>query len=277
MTLIFIKMEESDWEKRLKEEGVVVIPNIWKKKECLGFRARCTELMAKLTRASGEGSIKEYMKKYSPSGVIHGMDNARVLWDVRSHPKVTDIFHQLYSDDPALYLYIDRFNYRPSLLKKQYSEWWHLDEDPHRPMSRYQGFISLTDIRAEDACLGVLWKSHLYTPHMPYGSTINHENLAWLQEEKQCVPHRVACPEGSLVLWDSRTVHSPLNSLCAKPRKRVVVYVRYYPTSLYPVEKRYSLLETRPDLLANRSLDLLYPDEIMNRHRDLVLGHSKPL
>jgi ectoine hydroxylase-related dioxygenase (phytanoyl-CoA dioxygenase family) len=50
-------------------------------------------------------------------------------------------------------------------------------------------------------------------------------------EEKGCSVKRIKCPKGSLVLWDSRTIHC--GSECLKSRAtfnfRNVVYVCYEP------------------------------------------------
>ena len=49
---------------------------------------------------------------------------------------------------------------------------------------------------------------------------------------KECEKVRVACPKGSLVLWDSRTVHCGAEPLRrTEPRIRSVIYLCYLPRS----------------------------------------------
>jgi hypothetical protein len=54
--------------------------------------------------------------------------------------------------------------------------------------------------------------------------------LDWLINEKGCKWHKVCAPEGSLILWDSRTVHYGAPPLARNAR--IATYVCYKPVSL---------------------------------------------
>ena len=62
---------------------------------------------------------------------------------------------------------------------------------------------------------------------------LNQEQIKWYIDAKKCIKKIIKCSAGSLVLWDSRTIH------CAKepdtkrqqPNYRCVVYLCYTPRS----------------------------------------------
>jgi hypothetical protein len=60
---------------------------------------------------------------------------------------------------------------------------------------------------------------------------LNDDELKYFIDDCECNPKRIKCPKGSMVLWDSRTIHCGSEAL--KTRKtqnfRHVVYVCYEP------------------------------------------------
>lgn len=82
--------------------------------------------------------------------------------------------------------------------------------------------------------------SHAY--HREYGKVYKSENNKdWIQvndlqffTDRGCVEHRIVAPKGSLVLWDSRTLHYGAKPLFGRqsPNFRSVVYLCYTPRSL---------------------------------------------
>jgi hypothetical protein len=61
----------------------------------------------------------------------------------------------------------------------------------------------------------------------------SQEELDFFIKEKGCEPIRICCPRGSLVLWDSRTMHAGYESSRSRtnPNFRMVAYVCYVPRS----------------------------------------------
>jgi len=249
-----------DWKQELEEKGVVVIPGIFTPAQCRRYIHRIEEQVSRAI--SPEKNLSAFLAANAVNGVIHGLDNLRVLWEIRTDSKIREIFHELYGPTTPLYLYVDRFNYRPrGHLPLQ--EEWHIDEDPTRPQSEYQAFVSLTRSGEEDDCLGILEKSHRYMdeyvqrfPLYPF----YREQYDWLLE-KGCTPRRVACLAGSLVLWDSRCYHTPLNSLRPVSLPRVVVYTRYFPAERFPEDRRRRIFLTYPEF-HDKSLDLVTEDDV---------------
>lgn len=261
-----------EWKSQLEEKGYVVIPDILSQSECHRHVRRLAATMQCVVGADG---WENFVATRAPNGVIHGLDNLRSLWEVRSNPVITDRFRQLYGEDKSLYLYIDRFNYRPPRLRLPFHCDWHIDENPFHPQSDYQGFVSLTKITPNDACLGILEKSHLHIKEAldVFGSLhpFTQDHYDWFRQ-KGCVERRVAMPAGSLVIWNSGCVHNPLNSLRKNPRRRVVVYVRYFPTSRFPLERRQHALRTYPEYIDKKGIDCLSPKQILQDYPLLVSG-----
>jgi hypothetical protein len=133
---------------------------------------------------------------------------------------------------------------------------------------------------SEDSCLGVLQGSHYHTeefltlfPHHCFNYPLYNDEWDWFQE-KGCKVARIASPRGSLVIWDSKTFHAPLASLLHHSRKRLVVYIRYFPTNAFPMEKREKAIET-PDKIKKLGLDFLVPNEIKREYAPLFFGSQK--
>jgi ectoine hydroxylase-related dioxygenase (phytanoyl-CoA dioxygenase family) len=98
------------------------------------------------------------------------------------------------------------------------------------------------DVNHGDATLSFLEGSHEY--HKEFGEVhkmtskddwhkLTTEEMEWYSK-KGCKKRSIMCPKGSLVLWDSRTIHAGKEAL--KDRREVnfrcVVYVCYTPRSL---------------------------------------------
>jgi hypothetical protein len=241
-----------NWKSELQENGVVVIPGFLTEDECADYMAT---IRTQIRQAAGGEAIESFISRVAPDGVIHGLDNLRVLWKIRTHPRVYDTFRELYTKEP-LYLYVDRFNYRPAGHAPMIQQ-WHLDENPMMIESDYQAFLSLTASEEDDDCLGIMEKSHHhiaeymnYFPIFPF----YREQYDWFLE-RGSLPRRISYPAGSLVLWDSRCYHVPLNSLRPIPRERCVVYVRYFPAYRTSHERRAHIFDTYPEY-QKRELDL---------------------
>ena len=120
--------------------------------------------------------------------------------------------------------------------------WLHTDQSYTRNYFEcVQSWVTSLDVNENDATLAILEKSHKY--HKKCAKKFNITDKAdWYRltpaQEKfyvdlGCECKKIMCPAGSLVLWDSRTVH--FGSECMKnrekPNLRSVVYLCYAPRS----------------------------------------------
>jgi hypothetical protein len=142
--------------------------------------------------------------------------------------------------------------------------WYHTDQNYYRnEFECIQGQVNLFDVDEGDATLMVLEKSHQYhqqfREHFDTGNKNNKKKLfpnegdwfvletrgqekgtsrngfvSFYTKQKQCIPRRITCPRGSLILWDSRTIHCGSEPLRARPNQhwRCVIYVCMTPREL---------------------------------------------
>jgi len=125
-------------------------------------------------------------------------------------------------------------------------DWLHLDQSPNRNgFECVQAWVSAEDVGPGDATLMVLEGSHKL--HAKFAKQFGLKNgkrfrSDWLKlfpEQRQwyqdqgCTTIAIECPKGSMVLWDSRTVHagrSPVKGR-ATPHNRFVTYICMLPAS----------------------------------------------
>ena len=95
--------------------------------------------------------------------------------------------------------------------------WLHSDQSYLRNgLECVQGWINAYDTNEGDATLTFLEGSNRF--HTDFANQFNptssddwfvlkQEHLNWYSNTKACIKVNIKCPVGSLVLWDSRTIH----------------------------------------------------------------------
>lgn len=181
-----------------------------------------------------------------------GIGQSEFMWWVRQQPEVYNVFaHVLHTDASELLVSNDgasfqappdrQDNPRPNAGWGSKKHWFHQDQATSSPDFKcVQGWVTALPVERDDATLCVLTGSHLMTRRLvekfPRLATnknwvpIDDAAIAFLQQNG-CKPVRIECPPGSLVLWDSRTVHygaSPVRGRTG-PKFRAVCYVSYLP------------------------------------------------
>lgn len=119
--------------------------------------------------------------------------------------------------------------------------WFHCDQSYLKESFEcVQSWVTGLDVNEGDATLAVLEGSHFF--HQDFAEAfgikekkdwfkLSDEHLDWYKE--RCTKTRVVCPKGSLVLWDSRTIHCGVEPQKTRPfaNQRAVVYLCYAPRS----------------------------------------------
>jgi hypothetical protein len=96
------------------------------------------------------------------------------------------------------------------------------------------------DVRKGDATLNVMIYSHLYHKFLlekfgkkskDDGYLLTAEEIEFFSEDKDCPFVSIECPRGSMVLWDSRTIHSGRQPLKGRkePNFRNIAYICMTP------------------------------------------------
>lgn len=163
--------------------------------------------------------------------------HSKFVWDIRQNKKVIDIFKKLYNTSDLLVSFDGAsISLPPEITNRGWNikVGYHCDQSYLREnFECIQGWINGYDTNEGDATLGFFEGSHKLTKEVK-------EKVDWykLNEIKYykniCPEKRIKCPKGSLVLWDSRTIHSGVRP--EKSRKnmniRCCVYVSYMPKKL---------------------------------------------
>lgn len=178
-----------------------------------------------------------------------GLGHSQAVWDVRQHPNVLKTFSKKWDCKPKdLIVSFDGLSFMPppEITGRGWyrnRDWFHTDQSfKKKGLTSIQGFVSLKDVAEDDATFYYLENSEQF--HEEFGKTFGITSSDdWFQLkdpahrqwylDRGCVPKRVSCPKGSLVLWDSRLIHCGVGPKKTRtvPNTRAVIYVCYKPRS----------------------------------------------
>lgn len=232
-----------NWAVQLEEKGYAVVPGVLTDAEC---QSAADKIFSYLKSAGVDVTTPDIAKDYpNTHGIIQHLEvgHAAGVWEVRSNPKVQHVFEQIYGtndlvssfDGLCLMQPWHRFGAKP---------WSHMDQSS-KVTSRQciQGYVNLTDASDENTgSLYVIPGSHkkfaAFFEKFPEMREKSKGDWCKLENEEQRAffgedAIRVHGPRGSMVLWDSRTVHQsipPVNRETAK--QRLVVYTCFQPRRL---------------------------------------------
>lgn len=245
----------------IQEYGVAIVPNVLTADECDNMVSGMWDYIEGVTAGTKyeikrdcTGTWKNYQSskglfpKHSMLLQHFGIGHSQFLWDVRQNKSVADVFGRIWGckaeellvsfDGASLHL-------PPEVTGHGWyrNSWLHVDQSYlDTSFKCVQGSVSGYDTNPGDATFAFYERSHLFHAEFrdKFGVTekdnwykLNAEQMAWY-EERGVVEKRVSCPRGSLVLWDSRTVHCGVEPLKARetPNIRCVAYVCYQPRSV---------------------------------------------
>ena len=254
---------------RLNSHGYAIIHNVLTKKQCKRLKQglwQHTELISRNTIKQNDPTTWKNIFNYYPMhGMIQkhfGYSHIQSVWDVRQSSNVIEPFENIWGtkelccsfDGIALSL-------APEVTGRGWHRkgWLHCDQNPHNSKREcYQSWVTAEDIGEGDATLTVLEGSHLL--HRQFNNTYELPQTDFLQLKPEhiewylshgCKERHITCPAGSMVLWDSRTIHAgrgPVKGR-ANPKNRYVVYVCMTPSSKLTesslIKKRNALRKRR--------------------------------
>jgi hypothetical protein len=138
--------------------------------------------------------------------------------------------------------------------------WLHTDQSYYKSgFECVQSWINAYDTDDGDATLSVLEGSNRF--HQEFANTfkpegkedwylLDNEKIDWYKKTKGCKQVNIKCPAGSLVLWDSRTIHcgrEPTSGR-AKSNYRCCVYLCYTPRKMATQSKLKSKIKAWDNL-----------------------------
>lgn len=236
--------------------GVAIIPNILDEYECntmvneiWNFFEHISSTWKTPINRNNQTTWREFYKLYPLHSMLvqhWGIGHAQACWNLRQNPKIVEIFAHFWgcnSEDLLVSFDGMSLNLPPEITKKGWNRgntWYHTDQSfTNSDFKCIQSFVTGININENDATFSFMEGSNKY--HGEFGKAYNITDKAdWYklpreQEifyfNKGCEIKNIKCPKGSLVFWDSRTIHCGVepNKRRTIPNIRAVVYLCYMP------------------------------------------------
>lgn len=240
----------------LNTYGVAIIPNVLTSHECRNMNAGMWDTLETLTENWDKKILRDAPETWREMRYLypkHSMliqnfkvGHAQYVWDIRQNQNVIDVFAKIWDcKSEELLVSFDGVSYHmpPEVTKLGWyrgNNWLHCDQSfIDSTFKCVQGWVTGYDVNEGDATLSILEKSHMF--HDAFKNRFNvTDKKDWYKLNQQefefyiengCKLARIRCPRGSLVLWDSRTIHCGTEALKTRetPNIRNVVYVCYEP------------------------------------------------
>ena len=244
-------------KKKLDKYGVAIIPNILNSEECENMVNGLWDYFKQITQnweipidKNDKKTWKGFYDLYPSHSMLFQHFNVghnQASWDLRQNPKIVNVFSKIWNvDSKDLLVSFDGLSFHPppEVTKRGWhrNTWYHSDQSFTRNnFECVQSWITGLDVEEDDATLAFYEKSNRYHKKFSKKFDINDKSdwykLSKEEEkyfiEKGCEEKRIKCPKGSLVLWDSRTIHCGIESKKVRDNKkfRAVVYLCYQPKS----------------------------------------------
>ena len=175
------------------------------------------------------------------------LGHMKPMWTIRQHPKVCEVFEKIWGTKREdLLVSFDGLSVHlpPEKTNKGWyrdNAWFHTDQSfDKKEKCCIQGYVTLYDTNDGDASLSILEGSHKFHQEFAekFGAVakddwykLNEAERKYFIEEKKCEPFAVKAKKGSLVLWDSRTMHQGKEPEKTRKKEnfRIVSYVCMLP------------------------------------------------
>ena len=242
--------------------GVAIIPDVLDNDECEMLVDGVWNYFEHITKdwkepnkpidRNDKTTWREFYKLYPKHSMLiqeWNVGQAQVSWDFRQKEKLVDIFAKFWNcNREDLLVSFDglSLNLPPEVTRKGWRRnktWYHTDQSYlTEGFQCLQSWITGLDVNEGDETLSFYEGSNNY--HHEFGEEFKiNEKADWykLNEEEEkfyidkgCAIKHIKCPKGSMVFWDSRTIHCGIEP--SKNRQteniRAIVYLCYMPRKL---------------------------------------------
>jgi hypothetical protein len=245
----------------LEKYGVAIIPNVINAEECddmvngmWNFLEHISSEWEIPIKRNDMASWKQYRNLFPLHSMLvqhWNIGHAQFIWNLRQNPKIIDIFSKLWNVEPdGLLSSFDgaSFHIPPEMMGGKAgwfkNSWLHTDQSYTRnDFECVQSWITGYDVNRGDATLKFLESSNVY--HKQFAEKfnkkdkidwqkLNEEEINYYVNELNCKETLIRCSKGSVVFWDSRTIHCGVEPLKdrAEPNFRCIAYLCYMPRLL---------------------------------------------
>lgn len=243
----------------LKKYGVAIITDILNENECQNMVNGIWDFLEHITlewdvplNRNNINTWREFYKLYPSHAMLlqhWGVGHIQASWDVRQNLKIVEIFAYFWNCAPEdLLVSFDglSFNLPPEITNKGWHNkklWYHTDQSyTTTDFKCIQSWITGIDVNENDPTLSFIEGSNKF--HKEFQEKFNvSDKKDWYKLNKDeeefyikngCTYKNIKCPKGSLVLWDSRTIHCGINASKNRiiPNMRAVIYLCYMPRSI---------------------------------------------
>lgn len=243
----------------LEEYGVAIIPSVLDEQECENmFNGMWNTLecwtqnwdkpITKENKSSYK-NLKYLFPKHSMLIQQYNIGHAPFIWNVRQNKKCVNIFSKFWNcRDQDLLVSFDAasFHLPPEITNSGWHRktWYHVDQSYTRNnFECMQSWVTAFDVNDGDATLAFCEGSHKYHEEFAeyFGIIVKSD---WYKLESQeefdfytergCLEYKIKCPKGSMVFWDSRTLHCGVEAMRGRETEnyRCVAYLCYTPRKL---------------------------------------------
>ena len=260
----------------IQKYGVAIIPSVLDNEECENlvngiwdFLEHITQNWDKPINRLDNSSWKSFYDLYPLHSMLlknWNIGHAQVCWDIRQNPKILNIFSNIWNcKEENLLSSFDGFSFHfpPEITKRGWYRnnlWLHCDQSfTHNDFNCIQSWVTGLDINENDGTLSFLEGSNNF--HKSFAEEFNIKDKSnWYKlnsleldyyYKNNCNLKKIKCPKGSLVLWDSRTIHCGVepNKLREKQNFRAIIYLCFLPrefsTSKDLIKKQKAFNELR--------------------------------
>ena len=239
----------------LNTYGVAIVPGVLNENETNSMVSGIWDYFEHLTQnwekpinRNDKNTWNEIYKLYPLHSMMFqyfSIGQTQASWDVRQNEKIVDIFSTFWNcKNEDLLVSFDglSFNMPPEVTNRGWNRnntWYHTDQSYLNPeFNCMQTWVTGLDVEENDATLGFYEGSHKYHKEFCKEFDVKEKNDWYkLKNEEElfyinrCEQKKIMCPKGSLVCWDSRTIHCGVEA--DKKRKnekfRAIVYLCYKP------------------------------------------------
>ena len=239
--------------------GVAIIPNVLDENECSNIVNGIWNYFEHITqnwdaplKRDDTKTWREIYKLFPLHSMLFqyfNIGHSQVCWDIRQNPKVVSIFAKIWNcKEEDLLVSFDglSFSLPHEITQRGWNRnntWYHTDQSYLRPdFECIQSWVTGLDVDKGDATLGFMEGSHKYHKEFCEYFDVNSKDDWYKLEsnenkfytDKGCSYKKIYCPKGSIVLWDSRTIHCGVEAQKnrEKMNTRAIVYVCYTPRRL---------------------------------------------